>query len=167
MYFKVDLDLLLIEHIDIINQQLRITFGNDFIPQELPEAGLGCHPYHITLVGKIHHIFDELESANDYICQFQSKCSDIVVKPSDQVRITNRGTVMWIIHSDTLKNLGKNIYKHLRNRKLSDYTTSDYLHITLGICKNINSHGKTIHMHPDLFNILNNEYKITSLGSDY
>ncbi len=133
----------------------------------MPEARLGCHPYHITLVGKIHYIFDELKSANHYVDQFQSKCSDIVVKPSDQVRITNRGTVMWMVHSDTLKNLGKNIYNHLRNRKLSDYTRSDYLHITLGFCKNVNCYGKTIHMHSDLFNMLNNEYKITSLGSDY
>ena len=166
MYIKADLSDILLRDISRINFELGRTFGYDFIAQELPEAGLGCHPYHITLVGKVHNLFDNLDSVNHYLGKYQQLCGDILMNPTNQVRITNRGTVLWFVESDKLKLLGKNILNELNNPRLSDYTNSQYLHITLGVCKNKKLYGHTIQMHSDLFDTLG-IYQIKNLGSDY
>ncbi len=166
MYIKADLSDILIRDISRINLELDRTFGSDFISQEIPEAGLGCHPYHITLIGKVHNLFDNLDSVNHYLKKNQSEYGDILISPTNQVKITRRGTVLWFVESDKLKLLGKKILSELDNPRLSDYTTSEYLHITLGICKNKKLYGQTIQMHSDLFDTLT-YYQIKNLGSDY
>ncbi len=166
MYIKADLSDILIRDISRINLELDRTFGSDFISQEIPEAGLGCHPYHITLIGKVHNLFDNLDSVNHYLKKNQSEYGDILISPTNQVKITRRGTVLWFVESDKLKLLGKKILSELDNPRLSDYTTSEYLHITLGMCKNKKLYGQTIQMHSDLFDTLT-YYQIKNLGSDY
>ena len=167
MYIKLDLTQNLLDHIRIINYNLGLTYGTDFIAQELEEAGLGCHPYHITLIGRIHNVFNSEIMLNEYIDQFKETCTNIKIKPTNQVKITNKGTVLWLIESHQVKLLGKYMYTDLNNSRVSNYCDSTYVHITLGIIKTKELYNKIITMHDDLFNILDKEYGIERVGWDY
>ncbi len=167
MYIKLDLTQNLLDHIKIINYNLGLTYGSDFIAQELEEAGLGCHPYHITLVGKIHNAFNSENALNQYIDNYKESCTNIKIKPTNQVKITNRGNVLWLIDSHQVKLLGKYMCIDLNNSRVSNYCNSTYLHITLGIIKTKSLFNKTITMHDDLYTILDKEYGVEKVGWDY
>ncbi len=173
MFIKADLDYSFIQVIKRINLYLENVLEKNFISQELPEAGLGCHPYHITLVGKVHNIFDDLNSINRYLEKYQSGCTDLMIEITNQIKITNKGTVIWYVESHGLRGLGYKIFEDLNyefifdDKILSNYTNSDYLHITLGICTNKDYYGKIINIKSDIFDRLYPEYSIVKIGCDY
>ena len=137
--------------IDIISQYLTSTFGTHFINQLDPSAGLGSHPYHITLIGKIGSI-----NANEldiFLSRWRNDHDVVEVIPTNLIKATHNGLVLWLVSSPSLNQIGSEILRELRSHLRKNYdvyeTTLDsyidqkYLHITLGILTTPTLFGKT------------------------
>lgn len=136
MYIKANLSQEFINNIiDPVIADLRnLSIG--FIDQLDPEAGLGCHPYHITLVGKINAektAIDITTLLNNKTKSIKS-CKCLI---TGYIKITRNNTVLLRIKSVDLSNICKNICERLldvhRLNTYNDYSNfNNDFHITLG-----------------------------------
>ena len=137
-----------------------------FIDQLNKKAGLGCHIYHITMIGKIQNAFKSLDNINDYLQGWTKDLDYINLFLAGKMKITSTGKVLLLVESDTLKHLSCDMYTDLRKDHdfdINGYFNTRYFHITLGIITNKKLFGRMFHLH----NLRGEKFYPNSLGWDY
>lgn len=164
MYIKANPDHNLLEDLDKIIKKLELFLGDKFINQLNEKAGLGCHPYHITLIGKIHNEFSNINLINNFLYNWKNDTDVVEIKINNNIKITNYGTVLLSIESPYLIQIGAEMLEKLSTNVLS-YLSK--LHITLGRVFDDKLLNRTIFMDDDLYSQLTQNYSINSFGWDY
>jgi hypothetical protein len=164
MYIKVDLSTNFLSDIQKLVSILENS-NIDFIGQLRPEAGLGCHPYHITIAGNINNCFKNQDELDNFLLRWRHDNDVITITPTGRYKITKTGKIIMLVNSPYLKQIGSEIINELpNNRKVNSYINSKYLHITIGITTNKFFFGKEF---TSKFAFLNNTYYSSSFGWDY
>lgn len=163
MYIKACLNTNFIE--DIILPIIKFLYSTNigFIDQLSPEAGLGCHPYHITMIGGITYEYSNyIES---FIKIWYRDVDYVSIMPSNQIKITNRGRVLLMIHSATLNEMSNHMITKIMEDNVINKPLNIYhkLHVTLGITTNKNLYGKQF----TIYDMPEKEYGIGDFGWDY
>jgi len=114
-----------------------------FISQLMPEAGLGCHDFHITLVGRLNKKQEkQLYFAMKNLCHFFRFCI-----MASHFKVCCNGTVKLIIRdNNAIQKIIRQIMVYIPNGNAYFHGT----HITLGVYR-----GKT---HKEFENVLNDLY---------
>lgn len=159
MYIKVDFKKETLLSLKNLTKYLNKVLAG-FISQVKPEAGLGCHPFHITLVGKVQKELKE-EEITPFLIKWEERLDDIKIGFTKNIWITSTGKVQLLVKSNSLKALGNEIHANIP--KASSYCRSKNLHITLGVCK---LRMKKLRVPLDIFN-LDGSVSISHFGYDY
>lgn len=155
--------------VDIIDPLLNLLYSSNlgFIDQLKPEAELGCHPFHITLIGSIDCNIDSLRK---FLSRWRGPDVDYVsIVPINKIKISKYGKVILLINSETLQEMGHHIHSafekqlELNDNKLSKYYTGQYLHITLGVITNKDFYDKDI----EITGVPNRSFGISDYDFDY
>ncbi len=135
MYIKATLSYKLLNDIQLIINYFKQNELNKFIEQTNPEANLGCHDYHITIIGNINSCFNSFEEAVNFIYKWQKDIDIVTIIPTNIIKITSTGKVLWLLESNELQYLGADIYNEILkySNKVVNYCNKEYIHITLGI----------------------------------
>ena len=164
MYIKANLNYKLNYQITQIVSSLKQFLGNDFIEQSDEKAGLGAHPYHITLIGRVEKDFNNPNLIPNFLYRWQNETDVITVNLVPIIKITNRGTIMIFIDSPYLVKIADEMICELSNN-VSSYTSN--LHITLGRVFNKNLYNKTINIDELYYSQISKDYFVDSFGWDY
>lgn len=119
----------------------------DFIEQLDPDAGLGCHPYHITIIGNVASCFPCTDEIDRYLSRWNHDLDYIKIKPINKIRISKNGNVTLLIKSLGLKEVAHDIFETIKLKStynLNPYYYSKYFHITLGVTRNSKWFGQEI-----------------------
>ena len=172
VYIKANLSDYFVNKIITPQINLLKLMNINFVDQLNEEAFLGCHPYHITIMGNIH-VNENLESyCKSTVNELNKNANNIIFTVSNKIKITKNGTVMLLINSITLKDLGNKLYNTMINNgkhlKLpNSYCKSEKMHITLGkIINKVDEHNKilSIKIPKECYNEC---YEIDQFGWDY
>jgi hypothetical protein len=164
MYIKANPDHNLLDDLDKIIKKLEVLLGDNFINQLDERSGLGCHPYHITLIGKIDNEFSNINLINNFLYKWKNDTDIIEIKINNNIKITNSGTVILSIESPYLIQIGTEMLEEL-STNVSSYLSK--LHITLGRVFDNKLFNKTIFIDDELYSQLKQNYSIYSFGWDY
>jgi hypothetical protein len=164
MYIKANPEHNLLDDLDKIIKTLELFIGDNFINQLDERAGLGCHPYHITLIGKIDNEFSNINLINNFLYKWKNDTDIIEIKINNNIKITNSGTVILSIESPYLIQIGTEMLEEL-STNVSSYLSK--LHITLGRVFDNKLFNKTIFIDDNLYSQLKQNYSIYSFGWDY
>ncbi len=173
---------------DLIHQLQGFMPSGTMLSQLDPAAGLGCHPFHITLLGGVHNVFSgahfkhHLEAflqpwtekvARDVSCSYAPTFSI-----TNQIRISPQGRVLLLIQQEDpthnrLNQIGYEMYDALhRHPRLNDYyirPETGNLHITIGTIRDPKYFRQTITIDDERLKQIfsQNSYSIDSFGWDY
>jgi hypothetical protein len=166
MYLKANLHEELVQIIEgRILPGLYALLPTEFIDQMKPEARLGCHPFHITLVGRVHECFP---NPVVQIAQFLSNysCEGVTITPTNRISISPGGRVLWHITQSNLEEVSDDIVQRLlcKSKIVNQYR--DY-HITLGIVTNPNYFRQSIYIDEATFHLANKSFPISGFSWDY
>lgn len=143
MYIKADLQQEFHNDINQIINYLTFHVSNFFIDQLDPAANLGCHPYHITLVGHVKNF----QQINDFCRTWTANINPIKIEVTNRLKITGRELKM--------------IYP---NHSFTNYVDKDYLHITLGIITNPEFFNQEIIISEEVMKQLKKIYYTDKIG---
>jgi hypothetical protein len=168
MYIKANPNNNLLNEVNNIIIKFKEFIGDTFIEQLDERAGLGCHPYHITLIGNINKEFKDPNIINRFLSKWNHDIDVVEININNCIKITNHGTVLLLIESPYLIQIGNEMLEELSNN-VSSYLSN--LHITLGKVFDKNLFNKTLFMNDDLYSQLTHDkplnYSIISFGWDY
>jgi hypothetical protein len=134
-------------------------------------AGLGCHPFHMTLFGSVEKSFESEAKLKEFLGWYHHMEDSMEMIPSNKIKVTGRGTVLlevklcdmgeWVVGDMERRNssLKKNCYVH--------WTQNDTLkgHITLGKIFDRRFHKKTLKFPSDVQ--LDEDYRVGSISWNY
>lgn len=166
MYLKIDLYGQISNSINLIINELYKFFNDQFISQDKPEANLGCHPYHITLLGKIQQYFKDSNDIKNFYKYWNKDLYDVCIMPTNLIKITSSGKLLWIVHNNYLTNICYEMCEKLGINPNNNYYANN-MHITLGIVKNPKYFNQDLYINDELFNNIEKEYYGFRFGWDY
>jgi hypothetical protein len=155
-----------------INEIIKLAyeyFGDSFIDQLNPKAELGCHDYHITMIGNIQKYFTHDDVFN-FVRYWKNDLSDINIRILNKIKITKYGKLLLLVKSDELYNIcnemKNSIDKYFPNNNMNYYLNSDQtFHITLGIITDKKYYNNTIDIHEDLHSKFLSSYNLNDFSS--
>eukprot|EP00466_Bigelowiella_natans_P016874 jgi/Bigna1/142412/aug1.70_g17120 len=124
MYIKADLEGPLIDAIKRLIAMVNQKVKKELIISQLDKrAGLGCHPFHVTLCGRIDKLLGPIFRSEEHLTEWIKKWDKIrgIVKLTAPklLRVTNRGTLMLVLESKDLRGVGRKIVKILESGDLT------------------------------------------------
>jgi hypothetical protein len=125
MYIRLSLDKEATKELTKLTQYINYQYGL-FLSQLNENSGLGCHKFHITLLGGIRKKDEyKIRSVFNYL-RGHHKFSILVEK----FEVTRKGTVMLILkHKEIVQDIIKKIYPYIPNSR----PYSSHIHITIGM----------------------------------
>jgi hypothetical protein len=112
-------------------QQRTVGQGN-FISQLHPNAGLGCHPFHLTVVASLHMYSDEQVQGHLKNLVAARKLLWNTITAVQRWNVTGGGTVQLLVRCDNLELLAHEIHTKLPKGK-KWLARKGLFHITVGI----------------------------------
>ena len=124
------------ERLATVCEDVQQTVGHGiFLSQLQPEANLGCHPFHLTVVASLHMYSD---------AQVQGHLKDLVaarklfwntITAVERWNVTGAGSVQLLVRCDNLELLAHEIHIKLpKGKKWS--ARKGLFHITVGVLNN-------------------------------
>ncbi len=102
-----------------------LTAQSTFLSQLVPEAGLGCHPFHVTAVGRLHMYVDaQVTEAMRTVASATLAMSGRVVRG----KMTGTGSVQVIVEAPEMFEASRQLHALLPQGNLY----GPELHITIG-----------------------------------
>lgn len=188
MYLKLDLPEVLCEELKELIKELQ---QNLFSPQQVlsqldPAAGLGCHPFHVTILGKLQAVCSDKNQLTGF-CQGVSSwlmkdeyAPRIEISISHQIKISRQGRILLIINDaessigpNSIRGFTSDLCSHhgIQRDRVNDYyiRPDTEMHITIGTMTEPNFLGRTITMDTALMQRLftQSKYRLNSVGWDY
>ena len=170
MFIKANLEPKLLTDIDRLNEYLAIqVFTHQYNTQLHPSAGLGCVPYHLTMLGPIDQHFSTSTEADYFTDKWESSSNLIEIFPTTTIRVTANGRVIWLVKAMNLKEVGLEMLDELNSKRLSsrvnNYVGSDTLHITLGAVTHEEDMNQNFEISDHLFMSLLHSYHICGFST--
>lgn len=174
MYIKANVSSELKESVRLMNSYLSQITNHQFIDQLDPRAQLGCHPYHITLIGSIQKFFKNFSSSSNlneviqgFLQPWQIRSSTLTITPTNTIKITKYGKVLWLVQSEQIKQIADEMFACMKAYGVNHYCQSDLLHITLGVVQDPRFFQQEIQIDPKVVESVLREYGMNDFGWDY
>jgi hypothetical protein len=136
----------------------------DFIDQLNPKANLGCHPYHVTIIGNINGCFPDANKIDSYLSRWSRDLDYVKFKLVNKIRISNRGLIKLFVKSSSLKEVAHEIFETLKTKstRVRPFYNEEYFHITLGVTRDPRWFGKDISI-----DVTNESFTFDKFSWDY
>lgn len=169
MYIYANPDYIFKNQINEIIKLAHEYFGNSFIDQLNPQSELGCHDYHITMIGNIQKYFTHNDVFN-FVRYWNNDLFDINIIILNKIKITKYGKVLLLVKSDQLydicNEMKTSLDTYFSNNKMNYYLNSDHtFHITLGIVTDKKYYNNTIDIHSNLISTFLPSYNLNYFSS--
>lgn len=165
MYIKFDLLQTFTEKLKRLIKLFNKKHNGVLISQLDESAGLGCHPFHMTLYGNVTKAFPSKENMSCFVSRFRRRVNDVTLELTGEIRVTSKGTVLLMVKGDDA--LDWTLYDmEEHNDKLTNCYVHDQMgHITLGKIFDKSYNGRRFRYNISGY-FLGKQFSPSSLGWD-